>query len=194
MSNQSESTPRSLLQHDNLVMQQITAFMANDFDILDADGGVAGHLVGSDDMGSRFFMGPREFVLTEVDGRGLLHITDPPDFGFDRFELIDPGGSLVATLQRRLAFFRESVSISTAAGAELELRGDFLGFDFEVLENSRPLAQISREWAGIGRALLGHSRYVVHLDEATTPELRLTVLGSVVALDLIRMKQDNSNN
>lgn len=192
MSNHTQSpAPASLLQHNTLVMQQINAFLANDFDILDSSGEVAGHLTGHDGMGSRFFMGPREFTLTESDGRELLRITDPPDFGLDRFELAAPNGAPVATLRRKIAFFRESVDIVSADGSNLELRGDFLGFDFEVLDSDQPIARISREWAGIARGLLGHSRYVVSFPGGIPPERRLTVLGSVVALDLIRMKSQD---
>lgn len=195
MSDTSQSSaPVSLLRHDAVVMQQISAVFANEFDILDTSGDVVGHLVGRDGIGSRFFMGPREFTLQEADGRELLHIVDPPDFGFDRFELTTPDGANLALLQRQFAFFRESVRITTADNSELELRGDFFGFDFEVLDFSNPVARISREWAGLGRGLLGHSRYVVGFGADVPPQLRLTVLGSVVALDLIRMKQEKSNS
>ena len=183
---------RGLLGHDMVVMQQITAFMANDFELLSADGSVIGRLAGIDSDGGRFLAGPRKFELREPDGTPLLIIDDVPDFGLDTFELMAPGGNRVATLIKEVSFFRNRVSIEAADGSTLDLEGEFLDYTFEVADQGAVVATISREWAGISRSLLGHSRYVVSFDPTVATDRRLLILGAVVALDLIRMKQRRS--
>lgn len=179
----------ALLCHDVVVMQQVSAMLANDFEILDEVGNPIGILSGTDSTMSRVFLGPREFTLRDVQGNELLTISDVPDLGLDTFELSSPTGHLVATLRRRLSLFRTSVDISTPDGVVYELRGKVMGFDYQVHSGDELVAQASREWAGVARGLLGHSRYVVTFTPGTDPRVRLLVLGTVVALDLIRMKE-----
>ena len=180
---------RGLLGHDMVVMQQITAFMANDFELLSADGSVIGRLAGIDSDGGRFLAGPRKFELREPDGTPLLLIDDVPDFGLDTFELTTPDGRFAATLTKELTFFRNRVSIKAADGSTLDLEGEIFDYTFELVDQGAVVATISREWAGISRSLLGHSRYVVSFDPTVATDRRLLILGAVVALDLIRMKQ-----
>lgn len=106
------SAPGGLLTHDVVAMQQITTVLSNEFDILDASGGVIGRVVGTDSLGARLFTGPREFTLHEADGTPLLGIHDVPDFGLDTFALTRPDGGTVATLTKRLALFQTVVDVT----------------------------------------------------------------------------------
>lgn len=187
----SASVP-DLLTHDVVVMQQVSALLANDFEILDGAGNPIGILSGSDSTMSRFLAGPREFTLRDLHGNALLCLADVPDLVLDSFELSSPTGRVVATLRRRLALFRVSVDISTPDGVVYELRGKAMGFDYQIHSGDDLVAQASRAWAGVSQGLLGHSRYVVTFTAGTDPQVRLLVLGTVVALDLIRMKERNS--
>lgn len=181
-----------LLNHDVVIMQQVRSFMANDFDILDHQGGVIGILSGTDSLGARIFKGPREFLLRDADTTPLLRIHDVMNFGFDTFELTTPDGLPVATVRKRLSFLRTVVSVTAGDGTELQLNGGFWDFDYQILYGPTVIAQIARQWAGVSRGLLGHSRYTVSFAPGTPPATRLLSLGTVIALDLIRMKRDEN--
>src|SRR5699024_6404680 len=133
-----------LLDQDVLVMQQITGFMSNDFDIPDSAGERAvahvatgaGRLspflagtrslpvpageraVGDVATGgrglSRFVAGSRSLDVSDADGTPLLHVEDPPDIGLDRFELSHPDGAPLAQMQSRFTLFSTRVGLTLA--------------------------------------------------------------------------------
>ncbi len=187
------SAPGELLTHDVVAMQQITTVLSNEFDILDASGGVIGRVVGTDSLGARLFTGPREFTLHEADGTPLLGIHDVPDFGLDTFALTRPDGGTVATLTKRLALFQTVVDVTAADGSQLSLSGNFWDFEFSILQWAVPVATVTRDWADLGEFFLGHTRYAVVFSAGAPTGTHLTVLGTVVALDLIRRKRRNNS-
>ena len=183
-----------LLGHDTLVMQQITGFMSNDFDILDGAGEqVIGHVTTSGGGVSRFFAGSRSLDVADADGTPLLHVEDPPDIGFDRFELSTPGGAPLAEVTSRFALFSTRVGISVVGGSALELNGDMLGMDFTVEVEGFVAATVARQWGGLSRGFLGHSRYVLAIDPTAPPQVRLAIIGGCIVLDLIRQKKSRSS-
>ncbi|QOR72042.1 hypothetical protein IM660_07310 [Ruania alkalisoli] len=180
----------TLLAHQRLVVDQVTNFMSNDFAIADAQGQQIGHIETGGSALSRFFMGSRELTVFDGPGKPLLHLKDTVTFGRDRMEILDGHGQPLAHMVKRIAFFRTRVTIELD-GAPLELTGNLWGFDFTLSGPRGLMATVARNWAGMGRALLGHSRYIVDLSPDLAPRERQAVLGAVIALDLIRKKQDN---
>lgn len=172
-------------------MQQVTGIMSNNFDIKDGRGEVVGIIATSGSVASRFFMGSRTLEVTEADGRPVLTVTDTVNFGRDTFELTSPDGQELAHLRKRFTFFRTRVDMHLADGTVVELHGSVWDFDFEFRIRNAVSARVSRQWAGIGRGLLGHSQYAVEFDPALPARLRSAIIGGVVALDLIRAKDDN---
>ena len=75
-----------------------------------------------------------------------------------------------------------------AQGLILTLQGSPLKFDFDILAGTHRAAAVSRAWAGMGKGLMGRSRYNIELDPGAPPEVRLAIFGTVLALDLIRAK------
>ncbi len=183
---------RSLLDHDAWIMQQITNFMANDFTILDTEGGPIGLITTKGSVPSRLFMGSRELDVTELDGTPLVHVSDPPDFGLDTFKLTLPSNEPLASITKQLTFFKTSIDIQVLNGPPLRLEGDVLGFDFLIRTPTVVAARVSRQWAGLAAGLLGHSRYVVVIDPQAPRLVRLAIVGSLVVLDLIRAKADRA--
>lgn len=184
-----------LLRHDVLVMQQITGFMSNDFDILDESGERAvGHVTTTGSGLSRMVAGSRSLDVSDADGTGLLHVEDPPGLGFDRYELSTPDGAPLAEVQSRFSLFSTRVTFNLADGMEVELTGDMFGFDYRFSVQDAVAARVTREWAGLGRGFLGHSRYVLAIDPTVLPPLRLAIIGGGIVLDLLRQKRSRSNS
>lgn len=184
---------RSLLDYDTLVMQQVTAFMANDFQIFDLAGVPIGLINTTGPASDRFFLGSRELDVTELDGTPLVHISDPIDFGRDTFKLTLPSSEPLATLTKQLSLFKTVVDIQVLNGPPLRLEGNVFDFDFEIRTPTTVAARASRQWAGLGASFLGHSRYVVGIDPQAPRQVRLTIIGSLVALDLIRAKAEKGS-
>ena len=188
------SRPPELLTHDTLVMQQITGFLSNDFDILDGAGERAvGHVTTTGGGLSRLVAGSRSLDVAGADGTPLLHVEDPPGIGFDRFELSSPDGAPVAELRSRFSLLSTKVEMTLADGFVLELHGNVLGLDYEFRSGDAVAARAAREWAGFSRGFLGRSRYVLGIDPTVPPHLRLAIIGGCIVLDLIREKKSRNN-
>ena len=188
------SSTNALTQTNLLVMQQVTGFLSNDFALEDSEGRAVayGHTRGS--AASRFFGGNRSFEITDLSGTPLFQVHDPMTLGRDRYRVTGPGGEPLAELVQRIAFFRTSVAVSVVDGTELQLDGSLSGFSFRLMAGETSVATVDRQWAGLGKALLGRSRYGLSLDPGMPELVRCAVIGSVIALDLIRDKQNRRNS
>ena len=73
----------------------------------------------------------------------------------------------------------------------MESKGSFSDRELNITSNrsGNVVAQASRERVGFAEALRGHDRYVLHVP-SLSPELRLAILGTVVALDMMRAKEE----
>lgn len=183
----------ALLSHDVLVMQQITGFLSNDFDILDETGEQpVAHVTTTGSGVSRLFAGSRSLDVADADGTPLLRVEDPVGIGFDRFTLSTPDGATLAEVTSKFALFSTRVGFTLADGTALELHGNMMGFDFEFRVGEAVAARVSRQWAGLSRGFLGHSRYVLAIDPTVPAQLRLALIGGCIVLDLIRRKKQNN--
>src|SRR5690606_26867992 len=182
----------SLLQQPVLVFQQTKNFSKNDFAILNGQGQQVGHVeTGGSTMG-RMFMGARELTVFDGPGNPIIQVKDTVTFGRDRMQILDGQGNLLADLVKRFTLFKMRVSVDLL-GEPIELEGNIFGFDFQVIGQLGVMATVSRQWSGMGNALLGKSTYLVQLADGLAPAQRAAVIGSVIALDLIREKQSRSS-
>ncbi|WP_221584714.1 LURP-one-related/scramblase family protein [Microbacterium sp. G2-8] len=178
----------SILTHDVLVFQQTRNFSKNDFAIMDGQGQQIAHVeTGGSTMG-RMFMGARELTVFDGPGNPLIHIRDTVTFGRDRMEILDADGTLLANLVKRIAFFKTHVTLDVQ-GEEIHLEGNIFGFDFQIVGQYGVMASASRQWSGMGAALMGMSTYGVQLAPNLTETQRKAIIGATLALDLIREKQ-----
>lgn len=180
-----------LLDQDVLVIDQVTSFMSNDFAIHDETGQVVGQIQTEGGLGSRMVMGNRRFTVVDSDGSVLLQIHDTPNIGRDKFELSDASGAAIGRLVKQFTLFGKKLSLQLP-GSEMQLAGRLFDFNFEVTADSTTIATISRSWPGLAGGLLGRSRFVVAFAPPATPEMRRGIIGAVVAVDLIRAKEERA--
>lgn len=182
----------SLLRNSVLIFQQTRNFSKNDFAILDGQGQQVGHVeTGGSTMG-RMFLGARELTVFDGPGNPIIQVKDTMTLGRDRMEILDGHGNPLAGLVKRITLFKTRVSVDLM-GEAIELEGDLWGFDFRVVGPLGVMATVSRQWSGMGNALLGKSTYVVQLADGLSDAQRAAVIGSVIALDLIREKQSRNS-
>lgn len=182
----------SLLTEPVLVMDQVTNMTSNDFAIFNATGTQVGHVSTGGGTLQRMFMGSRELTVYDGPDNPLLQVQDTVTFGRERMSVLDGNGHVLAELVKRFTFLTTKVDV-TLQGEPLQLTGNMFDFDFELTSPHGSIARVTREWSGLGKALLGHSRYVVQFAEAAGPHHRQAGLGCVLALDLIREKARSSS-
>lgn len=195
---------QGLLSHNNIVIQQIRNFMADDFDILDTEGNCVGKIETTGGTLSRMFMGSRRLTVSEPDGTPVFVITDPTDFALDSYEVYYPdpqatssegkqqvgsdSSRLLATIQQKFAFFKRRLEISIPGFAHCEVDGDVWHYDATFKINDIEVAQMSRKWSGFTNMLTGNERYVLQLKDDLPPQLRAAIIGAAIALDLMAKK------
>ena len=184
----------SLLNHDLLVVQQTRAGASTEFNIEDAQGALIGLISCTQKSGVRQFVGgAREFDLLEADGTRLAHLSDDRKIWRDTYTLLRADGSQLATVSKQAKLFSRRITTTLTTGEELlvESKGSFSDRELNITSNrsGNVVAQASRERVGFAEALRGHDRYVLHVP-SLSPELRLAILGTVVALDMMRAKEE----
>jgi len=177
----------TLLTEPVLIVDQVTAVLSNDFEILDSEGTPTGVISTQGSLMSRMFLGSRRLTIRDADGSLQVSVDDVMTLGRDRYVLAGPDGARLATLRKELKLVKLSLTIDAGDG-QLSADGDFFEWNFTVQRPDRPVATFRRTYAGIGRALLGHNRYVITFDPAATEDERRVTLGIAVAVDLIRAK------
>ncbi len=182
----------TIFNQDMLIFQQTKNFSKNDFAIRDQTGQQIAHVdTGGSTLG-RMFAGARELTVFDGPGNPVIIVKDTMTVGRDRFEILDGNAGPLASLVKKITFFKTRVAISML-GEELELLGSIWDFDFRITGPGGVLGTVTREWSGMGNALLGKSTYALRLAENLTIQQRQAVIGSVLALDLIREKQQRNS-
>lgn len=181
-----------IADHDLLVVDQVTSFFADDFAIRDRAGATVGDIRTQGGALSRMVMGSRELAVHEADGTLALRVLDVVSFGRDRFEVVDGAGAPLGEVVKEFTVFRKRLSLRCADGQVLDLRGSFLDHDIEVVGELGVAARVSRQWPGLAAGLLGRERYVIGFGDRVPAALRHAVLGGVVALDLVRAKEQRT--
>lgn len=178
-----------LTDSDVLLIDQVTAFFHDDFAISDAQGIPVGQIRTEGELGMRLLAGNREFRVLDADGGTALRVVDTMDFGLDTFAVTGPDGTPLATVVKAFTFFTPRLTVVLADGTELAVRGDVFSFDYQIDGPSGRVATVARRWPSIGEAFLGHDRYVLAFEPTTSAAGRAALIGTTIALDLIRDKQ-----
>lgn len=180
----------SVLASNALIFQQTTNVSRNDFAILDAESQqqVAHVETGGSTLG-RMFTGARELYVYDGPGNPLIHVSDTMTFGRDRLMVYEADGSTLAAVVKQLTFFKMHITIDLG-GEELELVGNFRGLDFQIVAPYGELASVTRQWSGFANSMFGKSTYLLQLHPGLDDTRRKAVIGSVLALDLLRAKAD----
>lgn len=185
--------PMGLIDADVLIIDQVTKLLRTDFEIHEGDQ-VVGQITTLGNPLARMFGGHREFLVSEPDGTQVLRLKDVMNFmSRDTYEVLDGGDRSLGTLRREFTLVHKKLSFVPADGGDpLEVRGSFFGHEYTIAVRNEAVAQISRRWAGLAQSLLGGQRYAVTFLPGAGPRLRQIILGTVVAIDLVRAKDAGS--
>lgn len=178
-----------LAHTDALALQQLTSFLSNDMSVLGPEGEAVATVRTVGDGLGRMLLGSRSFEVRDgEDGRLLFRLEDAVTLGRDRYQVLDPQGFALAHIVRQISLLRTTVSVDVVDGTRFEVTGSLLDHDYTMTAGQTPIARATAEFAGFWNMLAGRSRYQLRLDPAMPPVVRCAVLGTAIALDLIRAK------
>jgi uncharacterized protein YxjI len=143
----------------------------------------------------------------------LLRFSDYKRMTPFHIELSTPLGEKVLTVKRGISIFRSRVEVLGAQdqllgsfqqhffsiGGQFDildannnlvanLKGKWTGWDFTISHQNITLAQVSKEWAGMGKELFTSAdNYAIKIEEnvASNDPVRLLILAAVMSIDMV---------
>lgn len=174
-----------------LVFQQTRSFVIVDIEISTPNGQVVGEVRTAPSQRRFRLLGPRLFELTDNNGTVHAVIEDVVDFGRDTFDVNHPDGRRLATLERGI-FNMNRIGLTLADGTKFDMQGDIIGGYFDIVREQTYVARVSRDFGGCAAWLSQTRRYELEFKEPVTYEMRLALMGAVVAFTVAKYKDDNS--
>lgn len=101
----------------------------------------------------------------------------------------DAAGKVVGRFRQKLVAIGPKMWILDPAGNEIGmLKGDWIGWNLQVVDNAgKPLATITKKWAGIGKEFFTSAdNYVIDVaDEVTDPDMRRLLFAAPITADMV---------
>lgn len=182
-----------MLDHDVLIFSQTKALGTDEFEITDADGTVVGSARQTLKLAD-LFSSSRGTEVRDVDGNLVLGVTDPVNLLRDSYEvrLAEPDMHL-ATLRSRFSLMRTKLDLEIAGFPQVDVDGKIMALDFTLTSMDREIARITAEFSGMRRAMMGKTTYRIAFAPNLDEKQHAAILGSAVAIDMLRRKRRNSS-
>lgn len=101
----------------------------------------------------------------------------------------DGDGKVVGRFRQKLATIGPKMWILDPAGNEIGmLKGDWIGWNLQVVDKAeRPLATITKKWAGVGKELFTSAdNYMIDLsDEVRDADMRRLLFAAPITADMV---------
>ncbi|MCA1060272.1 LURP-one-related family protein [Rossellomorea aquimaris] len=120
-----------------------------------------------------FMKVPKTFSIMNQDRNEVALITKKVLSFLPKF-FVEVNGREVLTIKKELSFLKARYSIDAA---DIDVQGNWLDMDFQVLQNGRVVGSVGKEWFS-----WGDSYRVEILDE----EMETIILALVIAIDCVK--------
>lgn len=183
-----------LLENNTLVIRQTRTFLRDDFFIFDVSGRKIATIAESGSELKKLLGFSRHFHVAEIDrdgrvGEPLFQVSDPYDFFGDTFEIFScPDGEHLASVRRKLISLTARLTLTVEGLGNVEIDGGIMAFDFTLRAGDREVARIDKKWNGLTQELFGKQTYALHLSPELDHRQRMAVIGSILAIDLVKSK------
>lgn len=127
-----------------------------------------------------FFTFGKKIRIHTVQGEELLLIQEKVFTLLSRFEFI-VGNQVVGEMKRKLTFLKKSYEITSP---NWEIQGDVWSHNYQILENGRIIATITKKWFRLMDA------YEIDVEDSEALEL---ILGIVIAIDIDLLRDSQAN-
>lgn len=184
--------PPRLLDHDLIILQQMTQLIRNDFHILDPYGRQIAHVTSGGSGTSRFLVGTRELYVSDAAGP-VMHVTDPMNFGMDRYEFFLPDGRQLGHLKRRMALLKAVFEIHLYDGTMFMLERGGFSYDITFKLGGAVVGHARHRMPDLTSIMLQRDQYAMSFDPGAPTMHRMGMLAGLLALDLAGKKAQRAN-
>ena len=182
-----------MLDRDELIFSQTKALGTDEFEITDGQGQLVGTARQTRQLAD-MFRGSRGVEVRDAQGTLVLGVTDPANFLRDSYEvrLAEPD-MVLATLRSKFSLLRTKLDLEIAGFPGVQIDGKLLALNFDLTSNGQPIASINAEYTGMGRAFMGKTSYRISFQPGLDQRRHAAILGTAVAVDMLRRKRRNSS-
>ncbi|WP_033827418.1 LURP-one-related/scramblase family protein [Bacillus andreraoultii] len=152
---------------EQLYIKQKVFSLSGKFTVKNQEGKDVYYVEGS------FMQIPKSFSVKNSNSEEVARITKKV-FSFLPKFFVEVNGREVLTIKKELSFFKARYSIEAAG---VEVRGNWLDMDFQVLQYGEVVGQVSKEWF-----TWGDSYKVQILNE----EMEKMIIAIVIAIDCVK--------
>jgi uncharacterized protein YxjI len=134
-------------------------------------------------------MTPFELVVRDTTGALVLKVSRGVALIRSTVEVRDGRGTLLGTFRQKVLSIGGSFDILDPSGSVVAtLKGKWTGWDFRFMSANSELAHVTKKWAGMGRELLTSAdNYVLEIGAAVPAAgpARPLILAAVLCIDMV---------
>ena len=134
-------------------------------------------------------MTPFNVEITTTSGERLVSVRRGIAVFRSTVEVLDEKDRLIGTFKQKFFSIGGKFEILDKNERPVAtLQGKWTGWDFKFSHENKPLAQVSKKWAGIGKEFFTSAdNYVLHIEEnvAVDSPLRQLILAAVMCIDMV---------
>ena len=134
-------------------------------------------------------MTPFELVVRDTTGALVLKVSRGVALIRSTVEVHDGRGTLLGTFRQKVLSIGGSFDILDPSGSVVAtLKGKWTGWDFRFMSANSELAHVTKKWAGMGRELLTSAdNYVLEIGAAVPAAgpARPLILAAVLCIDMV---------
>jgi uncharacterized protein YxjI len=188
-----------LNQNQFLVKEHVGLFKAaNQYDVLDPQSGQVIMHCREPNLGIitkvlRFTdykrYTPFDVRVTDPHGRPIVTVKRGISLFRSRVEVLDENNQLIGQFQQKLLSFGGKFEVLDADGNSVcWLKGKWTSWDFRFEQNDRELAQVTKQWAGLGKELFTSAdNYMLIINESVpaNDKVRQLIMAAVMCIDMV---------
>ncbi|MQW38408.1 hypothetical protein GHI93_00390 [Lactococcus hircilactis] len=130
------------------------------------------------------FQVPKRFQIYDVLGNERAVITHKVFSLLPKFFLSIDGKEQM-TISKRFSLFKPKYDIESK---NIEINGNIWDMNFEILKSNSPIGHVDKKWFSI------RDKYMIVIDDDSTEENILLVLGIVLAIDYAKKMEESSSS
>jgi uncharacterized protein YxjI len=134
-------------------------------------------------------MTPFNVEISDAQGNLLLSVSRGVSIFLSDVKVHDGQGVLIGGFKQKLFSIGGKFDVQDPSGQALcHLKGSWTGWNFRFLAGERQLAQVSKEWAGLGKEMFTSAdNYVLNIADDVPEEapVRKLILAAVMCIDMV---------
>lgn len=127
------------------------------------------------------------YEFAQGEQKLLFSIKRGAVFFIPKVQILNANGELVGSFKSKLFSIGVSFHILDKEGTKVgEVKGDWKGWNFRLLNGEHELGVVTKKWAGFGKELFTSAdNYMISLNSTPNPAISMLLLAAGLAIDIV---------